>query len=404
LAAIQVDALVIGAGPAGTAAARALALDGARVALVDRHAFPRDKVCGDALIPDALGALAELGVAEDVLRVARRVDRLRVYAPNHSFLTLAGACACLARVDLDDRLRQAAVSAGARFIANLRATEPIVDGVAVRGARFEDAGSGARVEIDAPFTILATGAAAEVLSRFGVCVRTHASATAARLYIKVAPEHAARFDHLCIAYSRAICPGYGWIFPGPGDVFNVGVGYFYDAPRLPAEKNVRRLLQIFLEDFPPAVELMRHATVVSELKGAPLRTAMAGAALARPGLLVAGEAAGLTYSFSGEGIGKALESGLIAARIVRQYGGATPASIEAAAVAYDTTLRSRFADRFAAYASMQRWLARPLFLDFLARRGNAGCYIRQQLEDLLNDRGTPRALFSARGLLKSVIS
>ena len=58
------DALVIGAGPAGAAAAWALARAGCRVALVDREAFPRDKTCGDGLIPDSLGALDTMGLRD----------------------------------------------------------------------------------------------------------------------------------------------------------------------------------------------------------------------------------------------------------------------------------------------------------------------------------------------------
>ena len=61
-AASTYNVLVIGAGPAGSAAAWALARAGLRVALVDQQAFPRDKVCGDGLIPDALGALDQMGL------------------------------------------------------------------------------------------------------------------------------------------------------------------------------------------------------------------------------------------------------------------------------------------------------------------------------------------------------
>ena len=56
------DVLVVGAGPAGSACAQMLARAGLHVVLVDQHAFPRDKVCGDGLIPDAHAALRRLGV------------------------------------------------------------------------------------------------------------------------------------------------------------------------------------------------------------------------------------------------------------------------------------------------------------------------------------------------------
>jgi flavin-dependent dehydrogenase len=74
------DALVIGAGPAGSAAAWALARAGLDVALVDQQSFPRDKVCGDALIPDALGAIDTMGLRAAVEADGMSLPELRVYA------------------------------------------------------------------------------------------------------------------------------------------------------------------------------------------------------------------------------------------------------------------------------------------------------------------------------------
>ena len=117
---MRVDALVIGAGPAGSAAAITLAGAGRDVVMVDRAAFPRDKVCGDALIPDALKALARLGLREDVLRCSRVLDGVRVYAPDGQFVDVSGECACIPRLTVDEVLRSAAVKAGARFLPNCR--------------------------------------------------------------------------------------------------------------------------------------------------------------------------------------------------------------------------------------------------------------------------------------------
>jgi geranylgeranyl reductase family protein len=399
----RADALVIGAGPAGSAAARVFASAGARVVLADRHVFPRDKVCGDALIPDALQALADLGLLERVLAVSRRVHRLRVYAPDDRFLTLEGDCACAPRRVLDEVLRAAAVEAGAVFQPRLRAIAAIEENGMVRGAEFEDVGTSARVSITAPVTVIATGAASDVLDRFGVCTRRQPSATAARVYVRVEEAYAAAWDHLCIAYSAAICPGYGWIFPGPDAVFNVGVGYFYDAANLPRERNVRRLLAAFLDRFPPAVELMRRGTILGALKGAPLRTAMEGARFSRPGLFVAGESAGLTYSFSGEGIGKALQSGILAAGIALRHDDTFDA-LRTAAAEYERTLIADFGRRFAAYRKMQRWLAYPAFANFLARRGSPGSFVQRQLQSLFDETGDPHELLSLRGILRALFT
>ncbi|MFN8892261.1 MAG: NAD(P)/FAD-dependent oxidoreductase, partial [Betaproteobacteria bacterium] len=75
------DVLVIGAGPAGSACAQRLASRGCHVVLADQHAFPRDKICGDGLIPDAHAALARLGVLDEVLARAQPVGVVRCIAP-----------------------------------------------------------------------------------------------------------------------------------------------------------------------------------------------------------------------------------------------------------------------------------------------------------------------------------
>jgi geranylgeranyl reductase family protein len=399
----QADILVIGSGPAGSAAAIVCARAGRRVVLVDRNAFPRDKVCGDALIPDSLQALADLGLRERVLSVSHRVDRVRIYAPDGRHTTLHGECACVPRVVLDELLRSAAVEAGATFVGPVRALGPLERDGLVSGARLRRDGDPTPLDVAAGTTILATGAASDALGRFGMCLRTAPSATAARQYVQVDERAARDHDFLCVAYAAGICPGYGWLFPGPGGVFNVGAGYVYDAP--PRERNVRKLLEHFLASFPPARELMRSATSVGPLKGAPLRMAMEGARVSRPGLLVVGEAAGLTYSFSGEGIGKALQSGILAAHAALSAGREPDlAAARAAAEAYAATLSSAFTRRFRSYARLQRLVTAPAVANALIWRANAGTYVQRQLEALLNETGSGDELVTISGMLRAVFT
>jgi geranylgeranyl reductase family protein len=395
------DALIIGAGPAGSVAAIELARGGARVALVDRHEFPRDKTCGDALIPDALGVLERLALKDTALARARLLGGIQVFSPSGRGVIVRGECACIPRAILDERLRAAAIAAGASFFPHHRLTTPITEG-AVRGAVFETA-AGTTHEIRAETTILATGAAAEVLAAFDVCHRRTPSAIAARAYFAVPPETAREFNHLCISYAREICPGYGWLFPGPDDVFNVGVGFFYDAKVRPRDVNVRRLFERFVSVFGPARRLLQSSHQVTPLRGAPLRTALRGADLARPGLLVCGEAAGLTYSFSGEGIGKAMESGAIAARVVLDHArGVRDGSSIAAA--YARRIHDAFGERFETYRAAQAWLARPRLIDLIAWRASRSRFVTSQLEGIFQEIVDPQALFSVSGFARALVS
>ncbi|MBN8492598.1 MAG: FAD-dependent monooxygenase, partial [Burkholderiales bacterium] len=75
------DVLVVGAGPAGSACAQMLARGGLRTVLVDQHDFPRDKTCGDGLIPDAHAALRRLGVYDEVMAAAQPAQHVACIGP-----------------------------------------------------------------------------------------------------------------------------------------------------------------------------------------------------------------------------------------------------------------------------------------------------------------------------------
>jgi flavin-dependent dehydrogenase len=371
--------------------------------LVDRQEFPRDKVCGDALIPDALNALERLSLKDAVLFKASRFNTIRIYAPNRSYVALQGEFACLPRLALDDMLRKAAVESGTRFLAPYKAVGPVlVDGM-IAGATLRNTITQQCLPVTARITVLATGAAAEPLLSFGVCLRPAPSAIAARVYVKTAPEFREKFDYLCMSYDKAICPGYGWIFPGPDDSFNVGVGIFHDTMTKLPPPNLRTILDTFLKVFPPAQQLISRAKQITPLRGAPLRTALQGAEFARPGLLVIGEAAGLTFSFSGEGIGKAIESGLMAAEVISAALSDPAQDIRRAAKLYANQLVATYRERFRAYEIAQRWLSFPVCANFLAWRARSGKYVRRHLEGLLSETSDPLTLFSVTGLLKSLV-
>jgi geranylgeranyl reductase family protein len=392
------DALVIGAGPAGAAAAWALARGGCRVALVDRDAFPRDKTCGDGLIPDALEALTHMGLRAAVAREAARAGALEIVAPGGAAVSLGGDFLCVPRLRLDAMLVEAATTAGAELLPPMAALESIDADGAVVGARFRGA-DGDR-EIRARVTLLATGANATVSNAFGLKTPLKPDAVAGRAYFDVPASFAAAHPRLSIVYERSLCPGYGWIFPGPGNRYNVGVGFFSERRR--ETPSLRDLWQRFTTGFPPAAELVRTSTRVTGFRGAPLRVGLQRAALGRRGLLALGDAAAMTYPATGEGIGKAMQSGLLAARLVAEaLGGARP--FESVHRAYDVEFRRRFAARYQAYRTVQAWSARPWLLDLLASRANAGGFVRRELEALVAEQGNPLRLFSVRGIVRAVL-
>ena len=393
------DVLVIGAGPAGCTAAICLARQGARVVLVEQKVFPRDKVCGDGLISDALSALGTLGLREAVLKEASATRELRVYPPYGRYVGLRGEFACLPRERLDSLLADAAQAAGATCVFGVAATGVLEDeNRLVTGARF--AVERGRVDVRAPVTLLATGANAAALRQFGLAASLQPDAVAGRAYYELPPDVAARFDSLIIGYDRAWCPGYGWIFPSPGNCVNIGVGLFSGSDN---ERRLREFWTAFTTRFTPAADLLRSARLIRAFRGAPLRTSMTAGSFGRPGLLAVGEASSLTYAATGEGIGKAMESAILAARYA-QEALAGRRELRTLHQEYEREFREQFSLRYRAYAIAQRWAANPIVLSLLASRTNRGTFARRELEELIAERGNARVLFSKRGLVKAIVS
>ncbi|RZI84189.1 MAG: geranylgeranyl reductase family protein [Rubrivivax sp.] len=396
------DVLVVGAGPAGSAAALTLARAGLSVVMVDQHAFPRDKVCGDGLIPDAHQALRELGLLDEVMCLAQSVGHVACVAPRGGQVAVPGKLAVLPRKQLDDLLCRAAVAAGVRMHAPVRFMAPIeADGGAVVGARLQQ--GGAQRDIRATWVLLATGAVPQALMAAGMAERQSPSGIGLRGYIRH-EAMVSHIDRLEIVWHRALSPGYGWIFPCGQGVFNVGVGISEvrqaraGSKRATAEPNLRQIYDRFVSVHAPARELVRGGTPIGDIKGAPLRFSLEGARFSRPGLLVCGEAAGSTYAFTGEGIGKALHTGMLAAQamVEGRVQGLDDAQVREGFEAQLRALKPRFQMyQRANLVNRQPWLA-----DLVVWRARRSAKIRQRLSGLLDETSNPGHLLTAKGLLK----
>jgi geranylgeranyl reductase family protein len=391
------DVLVVGAGPAGSACAQALAAAGHQVLLVDQHDFPRDKICGDGLIPDSHAALRRLGVHDEVMAQARHVQHVRCIAPRGGTVDVPGTLAVLPRKQLDHILVRAAQRAGAALATPVRFDAPLLDGERVVGARLKTA-HGVH-EVSARWVVLATGAVPAAAIAAGVNERRTPSGIALRGYVKN-DAMVGRITQLQMLWHPRLSGGYGWIFPAPDGVFNIGAGLTgshgrgRDGRHAMQDVNLHQMFDAFCDVHAPARELMQGGTLVGEIKGAPLRCSLLGAKWSRPGLLVTGEAAGSTYAFTGEGIGKAMETGLLAAQAVL-HGGDEPgvrAQYEAALQA----LKPKF-DLYekAAHVNHRPWLA-----DLVVWRARKSPRILRRMSGVLEETQNPGRLFSWRGITK----
>ncbi|MGZ8379224.1 MAG: FAD-dependent monooxygenase [Gemmatirosa sp.] len=393
------DVIVVGAGPAGALAAHRVARSGRRVLLLDRRRFPRDKTCGDALIPDAQACLARNGLLDRVRALAWEATRGEVHSPSRVRLDVDCPALTLPRRVLDATLAAAAVEAGASF-----GQAPVDDVRDLGHAGVEIHVPGRAAPLVARVGILATGAHVGLLERTGLLERRRASAVAIRAYVR-STHH---IDRLVISFDRSILPGYAWIFPVGADPaggwrYNVGCGVVLrDGDEAGPQHALRAMLDRFLADFPPARALVAAQLDREPARGALLRSGLTGA---RPwgggALLAAGEAIGATFPLTGEGIGKAMETGELAAD-------ASLAALEAGTcaplAAYPDAVTRVLRPRYRGYAIAERWIEHPWLVDLVLRRAARRPRVREALTGILHERVDPSRVFSLGGLTRVLVS
>lgn len=358
---IDTDVLVVGAGPGGSAAAYHLARSGLDVTVVDKAAFPREKVCGDGLTPRGVRAVLRMGV-DPADPGFERVDGLRVYSretmmelPWPELEGFPGYGLVRTRHDLDELLVRRAEAAGARMYERTEAVAPAategwITGATVRDA--EDRGAALR-EVRARFVLAADGAASRFASQAGVRRdATRPLGIAARRYFRVGRRPGPWLESwLDLWEGDLLLPGYGWLFPLADGTINLGAGMLNTFKGF-KDISAQRLFDAFVAMLPPEWNI-GEATAEGRVLSGPLPMGFSRTPVAQPGLLVLGDAAGVVNPFNGEGITYAMESAEVAAELVHD---ALIADRPGIAMMYPTVLR----ERYGRYFSMGRGFARAI--------------------------------------------
>jgi len=307
------DVLVIGGGPAGSAAAVTLARAGARVRVIDRAVFPRHKLCGDTLNPGALSILDRLGIGDDVRACALPITGMTVTGPGAEVSAdypdgLRGMS--VTRRCLDQLLLNAAADAGASVETGVGISEPVIDNDRVVGVRLATRGGDV---LRAPIVIAADGRGSRLAGR--VNLSSYAS-TPRRWAFGAYFANVTRMSARGEMHIRR--GAYIGVAPLPGGLTNVSVvldnvlaGRVQKAApygKTDQQTIVRRALSAdaVLRDRFAAATQLSPVTVLGPL-------AVNARAAGCPGLLLAGDAAGFVDPMTGDGLRFALRGGELAA-------------------------------------------------------------------------------------------
>ena len=408
------DAVVIGAGPGGSAAATFLADAGLDVVLLEKESFPRDKVCGDGLTPRAVRAVQSLGLLEEAdgrVDGWDRQDGLRMYGggvvldlpwpklqewPSHSLTAT--------RALFDETLARHAVKRGAQLWESTEVTGPVyltesesrVAGVSYRrvGPDKETLSEGT---VRAPIIVAADGNSSRFAIQLGlhrnkgplgVAIRTYYRSPRATMgmmegFLELEREvpagktagrrsKGARSVNGHVVGEAAggrgpdkeLLPGYGWIFPLDDGLVNVGWGLLNTSAAF-RSTNYRKTLDEWVASFPAEWE-MNPDSRVGRPASAGLPMGHNRKPLVYKGVLLVGDAGGMVNPFNGEGISYAIEAGQFAAEV----------AVSALASRSDADLQryaDLIADAWGGYYRLGRWfvqlIGHPTVMRFCTELG-----------------------------------
>ena len=379
----RADVIVVGAGPAGSATAYHLARSGLDVLLLEKTAFPREKVCGDGLTPRAVKELVGMGIdlSEESgwlrnkgLRIIGGGLRLEMDWPQLAAFPDYGLVR--KRDDFDEQLARNAQKAGARLYERCNVGAPVIDPRTGRitGVTAKLGEDKTPVTFHAPLVVAADGNSTRLSIGMGLHRREdRPMGVAVRTYF-TSPRHDDDYLESWLELwdrrggQERLLPGYGWIF-GMGDgTSNVGLGVLNTSADF-KELDWREILKAWCASMPEDWGYTPE-NMTGPIRGAALPMAFNRKPHYTRGLLLVGDAGGMVNPFNGEGIAYAMESGRIAADVIVQaVARANPAQRELALRRYPKVLSDTYGGYYTLGRAFVKLIGNPTVMKLAAQRG-----------------------------------
>ena len=315
------DAIIVGAGPAGSSAAIYCNKLGLNTLLLDKSIFPRDKICGDALSGKSVKILEELDLLQDLDKLdGAIVNRIIFGNPNHSECELhlnkslnkrhISHGFVIPRKIFDNYLFKKA-SDVSNVVSGFKVEDLIYDKSQVVGVKGKS-NKGVQKKYFGNIVLGADGPYSIVSRKTGLYNSDmNYTAVGLRCYYENVEDLT---DQIELHYVNETIPGYFWIFPAGNKKANIGVGLLKSR----AKKKKYDLQQIMKQviNSKNFKHRFKNSNALEKPKGWNLPFGNTKRENHGNGFLLLGDAAGLVDPFTGEGIGNAMESGKIAADIV----------------------------------------------------------------------------------------
>jgi geranylgeranyl reductase family protein len=394
---IETSVIIIGAGPAGAGVSIFLSRAGIPHVIIEKDVFPRDKVCGDAISGKTAFVLrkADPRWMQDIFKNPGQ------FMPSHGGLFVAPNGKVLSipynpvkhqgelapgfttpRLVFDQFLFEKLPSAFVTIYQAASVKTIVRTPGGQVSVRFEHEKE--QIEVTAPLVVGADGDKSIVRKTFykndaaekSYCVALRA------YYTGVTGMHERNFIEL--HYLPEILPGYFWIFPLPNGMANVGVGILSEKIR-DKKINLREQMLNAIKTNPNIAHRFKNATLVNKIQGWGLPMGMKQLPVSGDNFLLTGDAASLVDPFTGEGIGNALYSGMLAAQAIERSLAEKRTDAVFLRDNYDRVLYAKIGDELRISALLQRLCRFPRLLRYIVNKAHKSPTLNRAISSMFTE-------------------
>ncbi|MEO5908240.1 MAG: geranylgeranyl reductase family protein [Ginsengibacter sp.] len=390
------DVVIVGAGPAGCAAAYVLSQKGLKIALIEKDIFPRDKICGDAFGADVTKQFHILSedLANNLQKFTHKIpsNGVRFIMPEDRLLDIQftipneeyGGGFVSKRKDFDNFFFSEISKLGDIEIFQkqpITAVTTFPDKIILQTAS---------TTFESKIALGADGAHSILNKRLtqNKVDKNHYCAGVRQYFSNVKGFHPE--NHIELHFYKELLPGYLWVFPLAGNQANVGLGILSSV--ISSKKiNLKEQLSSILKNHPVLKERFKDAVPLENIQGYGLPLGSKKRSISGNRFLLLGDAAGLIDPFTGEGIANAIRSGRVAAAHVLKAIKENRFDADFNA-RYDKEIYSKMWNEFRFSHSLQRLFRYPAIINFVVKKANKNKSVQLLLSSMLNNEALKKEL------------